>query len=297
MRGESTTPSAVGVANDRNFGNVAGNTATAGAFGAFVASFPHFNGTVGNKAGTALAGIHSSSSVSYAQTHALIRDNTEAITRIDLIQSAGSAWLAGSMLSTYLIPNNSDLIGTASVGSETGRIELGSDAGSVTFSSIPSSHDHLELSIYARSDRTNVLDDLLINFNGDTTHENYKYERMNGTATTLYASSAGSGYSSVTSIPGGSEAADYFGAGTITILNYTKDDRDKFFFGTLGSADARHSLNSNRWEDTSAITSILLDSAAGTNLVTGTVFELRGISSDIPALTPTVTFIPETRMF
>ena len=41
-------------------------------------------------------------------------------------------------------------------------------------------------------------------------------------------------------------------------------------------------INSSRWASTAAITSILLDANSGSNFLTGTVLELRGISATIP---------------
>ena len=84
----------------------------------------------------------------------------------------------------------------------------------------------------------------------------------------------------ITTIAAANATANEFNAGSITIHNYTKTDRHKHHTSTLGTP-VRTGFNSNRWASTAAITSITLDPVSGSNFLTGTVLELRGIHTDI----------------
>ena len=89
-----------------------------------------------------------------------------------------------------------------------------SDTASVTFSSIPQTYKHLQLRMFAKTDRADLEDVTLIQFNGDTA-ANYSYHniRGNGTATVsegaastsyIYLHFASTGSTGVTNIFGSS---------------------------------------------------------------------------------------------
>ena len=173
------------------------------------------------------------------------------------------------MLSTYAVPKN--LIE---------RQELEADTATITFSDIPQTYDHLELSIYARSNRASSVDDMFVYFNGDTTAGNYSAQRLSGTSGTVSASTSAT-EPSITTIAAANATANEFSAGCITIYNYTKTDRHKHHLASVGTP-SRTTLNSNRWASTAAITSITLDPVSGSNFLTGTTIELRGINFTAP---------------
>ena len=268
-------------------GVVPGDAATANVFGGGILHIPNYSDGSNQRMMTSLTGETTlTNSNDFIVQNTVTRwANTAAITSLDVIPQDDASWKQYSMISTYRIPSSGDNF--------IARYEAGGDSdGDQTFSSITQSYDHLELSIYARSDRSSVVDDMTVQFNGDTTTSNYDLQRIGAVTTTVSGTTSASD-SSISTLAGDDESANVFGAGHLTFLNYTKTDRYKVSLGLVG-AKYRITLNLNRWKDTSAITAILVGAKDGSNFLTGTVIELRGISATIPEL---VTFIPETRMF
>jgi len=269
-------------------GVVTGDAATGNLFAGGVHHIPNYSDGSNQRMITSLTGETTLTNTNdmIVQQTVTRWANTAAITSLDIVPSDDANWKQYSMISTYRIPSGSGTTNWIA------RYEASGDSdGAQTFSSIPQSYDHLELSIYARSDRSNVVDDMTVQFNGDTTTSNYDLHRV-GAVTSTVTGSAGASDSSISTLAAGNESSNVFGAGHLTFLNYTKTDRYKVVLGLVG-AKYRITLNLNRWKDTSAISSILVDAKDGSNFLTGTVIELKGISADIPI----ITFIPETRMF
>ena len=185
------------------------------------------------------------------------------------------------MLSTYAVPKN--LIERQELTAETGT------SATITFADIPQTYDHLEVVMYARSDRAATVDFVDLEFNGDTTADNYDMQRLWGTGSTVGAQALATIGQYSGTIPGTSIGANIFGQSTTTVYNYTKTDRHKHRLvveanGIDGTSAQRLGLSSARWESTAAITSIVITSQNGANFIVGSVFELRGISSTIPVL-------------
>jgi len=245
----------------------AGDSADADSFSGLLVQIPNFSDGSNDRTANTLGGGHFSDSDQILGLYNTRWNNTTAINRVEVYgKNASSGFLANSMLSIYAVPKN--LIE---------RIEVTGDSeGSKTFADISQTYDHLELSIYARSDRSNTVDDLFVYFNSDTTDANYFSQRLTGSSTTVGAAQ----YTSapwITTIAAATATANEFSAGSITIYNYTKTDRHKHHTSALGTP-VRTGFNSNRWASTAAITSITLDPVSGSNFLTGTVFELRGIT-------------------
>lgn len=275
LSGGGTSASA-GSNADRTLTGLPASTAATSVFGGMVAQITNYSDGSNDRMMTTLGGAHHASSDSTVQVGSERWNNTAAITSVDFNPVTGTNFIAGSMLSTYAVPKN--LIE---------RIEITGDSeGSKTFSSIPQTYDHLELSIYARTDRANTVDDMFVYFNSDTTAGNYYSQRLTGQSTTVGAAQ----YSNapwLTTIAAANATANEFSAGTITVYNYTKTDRHKHHLSALGTP-VRTGFNSNRWASTAAITSITLDPVSGSNFLTGTVLELRGIHSTVAAATSDV---------
>ena len=129
-------------------------------------------------------------------------------------------------------------------------------AGTVTFSSIPSTYTHLQIRGIARSSSNATQMDLT--FNSSAT--NYSYHSMYGNGSS--AGSEGSG--SMTKIPCGVMAANTSGAYTgfvIDILDYANTSKNKTVRTLLGfdtNGAGTMYLNSGAWFDTTAISSIVL---------------------------------------
>ena len=273
LRGNNTTVEAYAGGDNAFFDPAPGNSADANAFGAWVGQFANYSDGSNDRVAITQTGFHGNSSNSHSTVHVGRWNNTAAITSIAIPPSTGTNWLTGSMLSTYVVPKN--LIG---------RQELGSNATTVTFSSIPQTYDHLELSIYARGTSAGVpTRGIVIDVNADSTTANYIAQILygQGTGAAAYQSAT----RGTTSIPSGTATANIFGQSTSTFYNYTKTDRYKHYL-TMGGIDFSNiALISHRWISTAAISSLVLKVNVNDYLA-GSVFELRGIHADTTAAAP-----------
>ncbi len=244
---------------------VSGDNATANVFGALVATYsqyikrnqPHF---------LSASGYHETSGPT-AQVRVMSgrRSNTEPMNKLAFNPNAGTDFKAGSLFSLYLVPKR--LIG---------RVELQEDTATITFSDIPQDFEALVLNIYTRSDQVGLTDDVLVEFNGDAVAANYDWQRLYGQVAAVIASRNAASQRLVP-ISGSTEGAGEFAGGLVTIPGYSKADRYKHILSLSGRNENIVFLRSARWEDTSAITQIILTPEAGTNFVPGSVFELWGI--------------------
>ena len=242
-------------------------------FGAGVAQIANFSDGANDRVINALAGHYSTATKCCVTTSTSRWNNTAAITSVLVQPSDSTNFKAGSMLSTYVVPKN--LIA---------RQELGSAAG-ITFSDIPQTYDHLEVSCYVRDDRSNSSDSLLITLNDDTTAANYDRQTLYGSGTDVTAGTSAAD-NTIGNIPSATHTANVFGVTTVTIYNYTKTDRHKHFLSVSGEDAFQYvGIDSLRWENTAAITKILVNGGNG-NLAAGSVIELRGISADTTAAAP-----------
>ena len=164
------------------------------------------------------------------------------------------------------------------------------DATSVTFSSL-GSYEHLQLRISAKSDRSASYanDDIKLNLNGDT-GSNYSYRRMMGSEAGASADRTSSGsYIKVSSVQSdaGLSGAENYGAVIIDILDYRNGSKNTTVAGTGGLnrifsalvGAARAVLFSGMWNNTAAVTSIVLAPAGSSNFVRGSEFTLYGLNS------------------
>ena len=219
-----------------------------------------------------MSGAQGSPSYSVLRLFAGRWNNTAAITSLGFY-GGGTNLKTNSMLSTYVVPKN--LIE---------RQELGSAAGSVTFSSIPQTYDHLEVSWYSNSDEdVTSIRGVSTTFNGDT-GTNYAAQLLEGQSS-IYAGSV-TGQTNmpyVATTEGASGAANEMSGGTFTVQNYTKTDRHKHLLAMSGISGRRIWFGSNRWASTAAVTSITLTQDGSGDFIAGSVFTLRGIHSTAPA--------------
>ena len=147
---------------------------------------------------------------------------------------------------------------------------LGSDTASYTFSSISSAYTHLELRSAARSDIAGATDFISTRFNGDT----------------------GSNYRTVTDAPntrnyliaihGATNGYANHLAPSVLIINKYQSTTYKHLLGVwAANLDTTMSNLANGnwhgvWMNTSAITSITIAPANGTNFKSGSTFQLYG---------------------
>ena len=184
------------------------------------------------------------------------------------------------MLSTYRIPNDSKLIA---------RVELSGTSANVNFSSIPTDYDHFEVISYMRINRSSTSHFSHRLINGEGLHT------AGDSAAQFMAAFGGSFYNdeyldSTVLMWGNANnaAANHFGVGVMTVLNYQLTDRHKWMIGTFGATDADSSdagivLLGSRYRSTDAINEFEYNpNNAAYSYMAGTVVELRGISSTIP---------------
>ena len=156
---------------------------------------------------------------------------------------------------------------------------------SVTFSSLNSTYgadyQHLQIRALVRSERAgNTQDWTIVRFNGDT-GSNYARHSLNADGSGVYSSGSGSQTyaDSIGTQPTTTNTAYSFAAGVIDILDpfdTSKNTTIRTLFGYTGS-NSRVGLTSGLWNNTAALTSILLDQGGGTNYVSGCRFSLYGL--------------------
>lgn len=155
---------------------------------------------------------------------------------------------------------------------------------SLTFSSIPSTYEHLEIRGIARDTiALNSAAGVNLRFNGDT-GANYVRHWMRGDGTSASAG-GNTGFDSMNFIGGSigdSSTASAFGASIISIHDYKSTTKNKTVRGFSGS-DANTASsnfyvvsNSGLWLNTSAITSITI-LPGQTAFKAGSTFALYGI--------------------
>ena len=158
---------------------------------------------------------------------------------------------------------------------------ISSNTTSVTFSSIPSTYKHLQVRIFAQTDRgTYSYDNAYLRFNSDAT-TSYSDHALYGTGSSATAQ-AGSTRDNLRLGNGflGTSTGGTFGINIIDILDYADTNKYKTV-RLIGGEDANGSgqvgLASGSWQKTNAITTILFAPDSSTNFKAGSSFALYGI--------------------
>ena len=155
-------------------------------------------------------------------------------------------------------------------------------ASSVTFSGIPQTgYTDLVVKICARTEQSAVSQDLILQFNGDT-GANYTTRRLEGNGTGAASDTATSGalYGSFMPMSAASATANTFGNGEAYIPNYTGSALKSFSTDSVAETNAtatKMAMCAALWNSTAAITSILIRSYAGNNLVQYSTATLYGV--------------------
>jgi hypothetical protein len=156
--------------------------------------------------------------------------------------------------------NTYEAIATVTVGS--------GGAANIEFTSIPATYTDLLLKVSLKSDTANASDNCLLRFNGDTA-SNYSSKRLYGSGSAA-ASDAPSGTSLSANIVSTnvSNSTSTFNSGEIYIPNYTNNSIAKSI--SMDGAQERNNtesylaIHAGLWNNTNAITSILLFPSIGT---------------------------------
>lgn len=163
--------------------------------------------------------------------------------------------------------------------------ELGAAAASVTFSSIPSSYDHLYLLISARSAGSGTNGYIRTQLNSDT-GSNYSYTRLTASTATPSSSRSTSqtalGYWFIT---GDGNAADTFGVVKVWIPNYANTSNFKQVLSESVKEDATAAdwywgvrLEAGLWQSTAAIDTIHMVETDAENFMQYSSFTLYGVT-------------------
>jgi hypothetical protein len=155
-------------------------------------------------------------------------------------------------------------------------------SSSVTFSSIPSTYQHLQIRAIAQASGGSAgLQDLSINFNSDTTGSNYYNHRLwgNGSSASSTAFAGGGGYYLYQGVVANTSSTNIFGAIVIDVLDYANTNKNKTLrslSGTDLNGSGQVGLQSGLWINTGAVTSITVSIPSGSNINQYSSFALYG---------------------
>jgi hypothetical protein len=152
-------------------------------------------------------------------------------------------------------------------------------ATSFDFTSIPSTYTDLCIVLSSRG-ASGGATDVLIELNSDATGTNYVARQLQGNGASANAS-GGSGNQSATST-GSTDTASTFANSSIYIPNYAGANNKNILTDTVtenNATTAYITLRANVWNNTSAITSIRLKNANGSNLAQYSTAYLYGVSN------------------
>ena len=136
-------------------------------------------------------------------------------------------------------------------------------AGSVTFSSIPSTYQHLQIRVTALSGATYSE----IQFNSDT-GANYSYHQILGPGAGSASAAGGGGTSQIYALQMNNNTT-YPTVGVIDVLDYANTNKNKtvrLLAGNDTNGGGELYFRSGGWFNTSAINSIKISALAGTAL-------------------------------
>jgi hypothetical protein len=159
---------------------------------------------------------------------------------------------------------------------------LGSNAATITFSSIAATYTDLRVVLVGRDDRASTGNDtVFLRFNSDTA-TNYSYTRLLGDGANASSAAGTSLTSNVAGfIPRNNNTSGIFGLVTVDIFSYA-GSTNKTYLSTT-SADLNGSGDVVRivglWRNTSAITSITFSLGSTFQYLTGTIATLYGIKN------------------
>lgn len=153
---------------------------------------------------------------------------------------------------------------------------------SVTFSNIPQNYRHLELRAFAKSNASiGGYDQMMWRFNNDGTANAYSQTAMEGTGTsTVSCFSSGLAYTYGFGGRLTDGTQNPFGASIITFYDYSSTVKNKSWISLQGAelnGTARVGVYSGFWNNTSAITSIVLQPQTAGAFGQHSRFDLYGI--------------------
>lgn len=267
LRGAGVSTDSIGTGTHTAiYPSMPGDSAAANIFAGHVWRIPQHADADDDPETFFFGGGHYASGSAQAILASLRRDNSEAVTDLQLTPSAGTNFISGSMLSAYFVPKM-----------QIAYKKLAANASTVVLA-LPSGWRDAELCSLARSAVGATLDGLNVQINSDSTAANYDRQQLNGKATTVAAAQSAASRE-IAEIPGDSATANVFGGSVTHIPEYAKTDRHKELLTMYGAGEAAVGLISHRWESPDAIALLTISAASG-DLMAGSVFRVYGIGRD-----------------
>ena len=160
---------------------------------------------------------------------------------------------------------------------------LGSSQSSITFSNLgtySSTYKHLQIRLTARGSNNATWEINEMRFNGDS-GANYANHLLRGGGSTVSSSGGGGGTSIGFETVGNTAPSGAFAAVIIDILDAystTKNKTTRTIWGRHNASDNAITLTSGLWQNTNAISSIVLTDGGGArSFLTGSRFSIYGI--------------------
>lgn len=153
-------------------------------------------------------------------------------------------------------------------------------ASSVTFSSIPSTYQHLQVRFIARISTSDTAENTWLRFNGDT-GSNYSYHFLDGNGSSASAGGAASQTRILAGRAGAaSSGSNIFGVNVLDVLDYASTNKNttaRILGGIDRNGDGNIRLDSGAWFNTAAVTSLTITPTTSNNFVQYSHFALYGI--------------------
>lgn len=157
-------------------------------------------------------------------------------------------------------------------------------SSSISFTSIPSAYEHLQIRAIGRTNRSATGGDYsLVVINNDASASNYSMHQLLGNGVSVLVGGYPQTFAGalISRWAAASDGSNMFGVAIIDILDYANTNKYKTIrsLGALdtNSANCQINLESNLWMNTSAITSLTINPGAGTSWSQYSSFALYGI--------------------
>ena len=153
-------------------------------------------------------------------------------------------------------------------------------AATISFTSIPSTYQHLQIRIMARGNNANTYDSFLVRANSDT-GSNYTYHGLVGDGSVAFTAVV-TPYNGFRGgeITGANATSGMFGVSVVDLLDYANTNKNKtmrILGGNDRNGGGQVTLNSGVWMNTAAVTRIDITPVFGSSFVQYSSFALYGI--------------------
>ena len=153
-------------------------------------------------------------------------------------------------------------------------------AATITFSSIPSTYQHLQIRGIGRSNRSAANDEMILRYNSDN-GANYATHRLYGDGSSTGSQGFTSqSYALIGDMPAASGLSNTFATTVVDVLDYANTNKNtttRILAGRDENGTGYLWFNSNLWLNTSAVSTITILPANGTGFVQYSQFALYGI--------------------